>query len=95
MDSNANNTALRAVQQYQTTANLAAASDQPQRARSARNGPLTTDAMATAVGVLPQSVRKRYSETGTYFGLKPVKLPNRRLMWDAEAVEMFLRGEVI
>jgi hypothetical protein len=95
MDSNASNTAPRAAQPYQVSANQAAAPAQPERARPPRNGPLTTDAMATAVGVLPQSVRKRYSETGTYFGLKPVKLPNRRLMWDAEAVEMFLRGEVI
>jgi hypothetical protein len=94
MLSNANK-AVTAEHQCQVSANQAAAPAQPQRARSPRNGSLTTDAMATAVGVLPQSVRKRYSETGTYFGLKPVKLPNRRLMWDAEAVEMFLRGEVI
>ncbi|WP_260858849.1 hypothetical protein [Paraburkholderia sp. BCC1885] len=95
MNSNAGNTATGAVQQYQTVANSAVGPDHTQRARSPRNGPLTTDAMAAAVGVLAQSVRKRYSETGTYFGLKPIKLPNRRLMWDAQAVEKFLRGEAI
>jgi len=60
-----------------------------------RSGYLTTEVMADTVGVQAQSVRKRYSQTGTYFGLKPVKLPNRRLMWDADAVAKFLRGERI
>lgn len=34
--------------------------------------------------VLPQTVRKRYSKTGGYFGIKPRKLPNGRLDWPAE-----------
>jgi hypothetical protein len=95
MDSNASNAATGAVQQYQTVANQAVAPEQPQWVSFSRNTSLTTEAMAKAVGVQAQSVRKRYSEMGTYFGLKPIKLPNRRLMWDAEAVEKFLRGEAI
>lgn len=36
-----------------------------------------------AVGELvkPQTVFKRYSQTGTYFGVKPIKLKNGRLAW--------------
>lgn len=54
---------------------------------------LTTEAMADTLGLRAQSVRKRYSQTGSYFGLTPVKLPNRRLVWEANAVAKFLRGE--
>jgi len=31
--------------------------------------------------VKPQTVRKRYSQTGSYFGVRPQKLPNGRLLW--------------
>lgn len=31
--------------------------------------------------VMPQTVRKRYSQTGSYFGDVPVKAPNGRLLW--------------
>ncbi|WP_236872640.1 helix-turn-helix transcriptional regulator [Burkholderia pseudomallei] len=55
---------------------------------------LTTDELAALLGIQAQSVRKRYCETGSYFGLRPIKLPNRRLKWDASAVEKFLQGEV-
>jgi hypothetical protein len=40
-----------------------------------------TNEFARAHHVKPQSVRRRYSETGSYFGVKPNKLPNRRLSW--------------
>lgn len=56
---------------------------------------LTTEEMADACGIKPQSVRKRFCQTGSYFGLRPVKLPNRRLAWNADAVTKFLRGEVV
>ena len=56
---------------------------------------LTTDELAAAVCVKPQSIRKRYSQEGSYFGLVPIKLANRRLMFDPAAVEQFLRGEVL
>ncbi|MDI3302125.1 helix-turn-helix transcriptional regulator [Burkholderia multivorans] len=56
---------------------------------------LTTDQVAQVLGIETQTVRKRWSQTGSYFGLKPIKLPNRRLMWSAEAVAKFLRGEAI
>ncbi len=31
--------------------------------------------------VRPQSVRKRFCQTGSYFGIKPTKLPNGKLLW--------------
>ncbi|MEX3930359.1 hypothetical protein AB4Y32_00845 [Paraburkholderia phymatum] len=92
MSSNLNK-ALHAEHQRQIEEQLTDVHGRAQFMPSSRSGYLTTEAMADTVGVQAQSVRKRYSQTGTYFGLKPVKLPNRRLMWEANAVAKFLRGE--
>jgi hypothetical protein len=43
-----------------------------------------TDAFAAANAVKPGSVRSRYCRTGSYFGVKPNKLPNGRLLWPVE-----------
>ncbi|RIV48820.1 DNA-binding protein [Burkholderia pseudomallei] len=40
-----------------------------------------TDQFAELNGVKAQSVRKRYAKTGSYFGVRPLKLANRRLKW--------------
>ena len=40
-----------------------------------------TEEFAELNGVKSQSVRKRYSQTGSYFGVRPLKLANRRLKW--------------
>jgi len=53
---------------------------------------LTTEALAFAIGLRPQSIRKRLSQTGAYFGLRPVKLPNGRLLWPADAVARLAFG---
>ena len=42
---------------------------------------LTTDEFAERYLVKPQSVRKQYSTKGSYFGIKPRKLPNGKLAW--------------
>ncbi|ATE58981.1 hypothetical protein [Thauera sinica] len=47
---------------------------------------LGTDAFAANNHVKGQSVRKRYCQTGSYFGVRPVKLANRRLLWPAVIV---------
>ena len=52
---------------------------------------LTTDSLACQLSLQPQSIRKRYAATGTYHGVRPVKLPNRRLMWPANAVEQLIK----
>ena len=49
---------------------------------------LTTAELATTISLQPQSIRKRYSQAGSYHGVRPVKLPNRRLLWPANAVEL-------
>jgi hypothetical protein len=40
-----------------------------------------TGQFAELNGVKAQSVRKRYAQTGSYFGIRPLKLANRRLKW--------------
>ena len=46
--------------------------------------PLTTAEFAASRLVLPQSVRKRLCQTGSYFGIRPIKLPNGRLSWPSD-----------
>ena len=41
----------------------------------------STDKFAQQNHVRPQTVRKRYCDTGSYFGVRPIKLPNGRLSW--------------
>lgn len=48
--------------------------------------PLTTDELAITLGLAPDSIRKRLSITGSYFGIRPAKLPNRRLLWPANSL---------
>ncbi|AIP72194.1 hypothetical protein [Burkholderia pseudomallei] len=52
----------------------------------------TTDKFAEEIHVLPQSVRKRYSATGSYFGIVPIKAPNGRLWWPDDSRERLLSG---
>lgn len=52
---------------------------------------ITTDEVGKALHVMPNSIRSALSKTGDYLGLKPVKLPNRRLVWDADAVATLLK----
>lgn len=40
-----------------------------------------TDQFATINNVKAQTVRKRYCLEGSYFGLRPKKLANRKLLW--------------
>lgn len=52
---------------------------------------LTTEEFAAQVGVKPQSIRVQLCRRGSYFGIRPTKLPNRRLLWPADAKERLLR----
>ena len=51
---------------------------------------ITTEELAAQCGIKPQSVRVRLCRTGSYFGIKPVKLPNGRLMWPGDARDQML-----
>lgn len=50
------------------------------------NTHLTTEALAAQFFVKPGSIRSAYCRDGHYFGLRPTKLPNGRLLWPADAV---------
>lgn len=55
--------------------------------------PLSTEQLADLLCLQPQSIRKRYSQKGSYFGIAPVKLPNGRLAWPYDQVVKLLEGE--
>jgi hypothetical protein len=62
-----------------------------QLAAISKNRPrLSTEQLAAQLTLRPQSIRKRYCETGAYFCLRPVKLPNGRLMWPGDSLEQLM-----
>ncbi|KXU91083.1 DNA-binding protein [Paraburkholderia monticola] len=48
--------------------------------------PLTTEKLAALLGLKKQSLRKRFCQTGSYFGVVPTKLPNGRLLWPGDSI---------
>ena len=58
---------------------------------SARIGAkLSTEEAAAKLRAAPQTPRR----LGHWMGMRPVKLPNGRLLWDAAEVERLTSGEV-
>jgi hypothetical protein len=53
-------------------------------ANAAPPAPQTTREFAAKRRIQPGSVLKRYGQTGSYFGIVPVKGPNGRLLWPAD-----------
>jgi|JI8StandDraft_1071087.scaffolds.fasta_scaffold123953_2 hypothetical protein len=53
----------------------------------------STEDLAQVFHVEPASIRSALSRSGHYMGLKPFKLPNRRLAWPANDVVRLLNGE--
>ncbi|MGR8018617.1 hypothetical protein [Burkholderia cenocepacia] len=51
---------------------------------------VSTEELAAILAIDPQSIRKRYSQTGSYLGVRPTKLPNRRLLWPVADVRALL-----
>lgn len=49
---------------------------------------LTSERFASIHGIKPESLRKRLSDQGTYFGVTPRKLPNGRLMWPSVQISV-------
>ena len=47
---------------------------------------ISTDKFASLNLVRPQTVRKRLSKSGSYFGISPLKLANGRLLWPNKSV---------
>lgn len=46
---------------------------------------LTTEQLAAIAGVKAESIRAAYCRTGEYFGLRPEKCANGRLLWPADS----------
>lgn len=55
---------------------------------------LSTDELAALGKVFPQSIRAAVCRNGHWLGMRPVKLANRRLLWDAAEAARVLNGEV-
>lgn len=55
---------------------------------------IQTAAFAKRIGYQPASIRTAYWRNGHFNGIKPIKLPNGRLLWPADAVERLTAGEV-
>lgn len=53
---------------------------------------LETEEFASAINRKPASVRVRLCQTGSYFGIKPRKLPNGRLLWPLDGPQRFVEG---
>ena len=47
----------------------------------------STNELAEQLRGTPGSIRVRLCETGSYFGIKPLKLPSGRLLWPADSLE--------
>jgi hypothetical protein len=54
---------------------------------------LTTEQFAAQHLVKPQTVRKRYAASGSYHGVCPVRLPNRRLLWPTDSLDALLASK--
>ncbi|MDY0222536.1 MAG: hypothetical protein RBR67_15500 [Desulfobacterium sp.] len=46
----------------------------------------TTNKLAEKLGVKPDTLRRALCVNGHYLGIRPVKLPNRRLLWPSRAI---------
>ncbi|MPV64360.1 hypothetical protein [Burkholderia sp. BE17] len=53
---------------------------------------VSTEELAAILAIDPQSIRKRHSLDGSYLGIRPTKLPNRRLLWPVADVRRLLGG---
>lgn len=51
-----------------------------------RNGISTADLARQAL-TKPNTIRVRLCETGSFYGIRPLKLPNGRLLWPADSLE--------
>lgn len=51
---------------------------------------IPTSELARPLGLNPESIRTHLCRKGSYFGLKPRRLPNGRLLWPADSVKRLL-----
>lgn len=53
---------------------------------------LDTLEAAERLRIKPQTIRRSLCLSGHYLDLRPTKLPNGRLLWDAAAVDSLVNG---
>lgn len=53
----------------------------------------TTEELAELLRGKPSAIRTRLCKTGSFHGIKPLKLPSGRLLWPAEGVNALLNGK--
>lgn len=54
---------------------------------------ITTKEAARILGVQAETIRRALCIGGNYLNLRPVKLPNRRLLWPIADIKKILEGE--
>lgn len=54
---------------------------------------LDTAEAAAVLRVKPQTLRRALCLQGHYFGMRPTKMPNGRLLWDAADLDRLTEGE--
>lgn len=86
--------AVRAAQKHDDRAGPRAVSTVKQQRNifAVHRGHLTTEEFAAELGVEAQTIRKNHSLNGHYGGVKPTRLPSRRLAWPLDAVEQIKTG---
>lgn len=56
-------------------------------------GWVSTERAAALMNVQPQTIRKQFCMKGSYAGIVPIKLPNRRLAWPEGKIEALFKVE--
>ena len=55
------------------------------------NKGFSTEEFGKLVKSRPETIRRGFCVDGHYMGVRPIKLPNRRLIWPSEPVEKLLQ----
>jgi len=61
---------------------------------SEKDTKISTKEFATKLRVDSQTIRRGYCVNGHYMGLKPVKLPNGRLLWSNDGAQKLIDPNV-
>ncbi|WP_216639854.1 hypothetical protein [Burkholderia pseudomallei] len=55
--------------------------------------PISTNELAALLSVTAQSIYKRLCIAGSYWGIHPTKMPNKRLLWPANAIALIKQAQ--
>lgn len=55
----------------------------------------STEQAAAALHIRAQTLRAALCRSGHYFGVRPVKSPNRFLLWPADQIDRLVTGEEV